>query len=82
MVYEVETNRLIHLFTPLFFGWTISLKCMSLTQDNSTESNFAANYVKNFMHAKSIHIYIKIANISPLIIAFVGHYSIGRESEQ
>jgi hypothetical protein len=25
MVYEVETNRLIHLFTPLFFGWTISL---------------------------------------------------------
>jgi hypothetical protein len=29
MVYEVETNRLIHLFTPLFFGWTISLtNCM------------------------------------------------------
>ncbi len=25
MVYEVETNRLIHLFTPLFLGWTISL---------------------------------------------------------
>ncbi len=25
MVYEVERNRLIHLFTPLFFGWTISL---------------------------------------------------------
>ncbi len=26
MVQEVETNRLIHLYTPLFFGWTISLK--------------------------------------------------------
>ncbi len=25
MVQEVETNRLIHLYTPLFFGWTISL---------------------------------------------------------
>jgi hypothetical protein len=25
MMYEVETNRLIHLFTPLIFGWTISL---------------------------------------------------------
>ena len=25
MVYEVETNRLIPLYTPLFFGWTISL---------------------------------------------------------
>ncbi len=26
MVYEVETNRLIPLYTPLFFGWTISLR--------------------------------------------------------
>ncbi len=26
MVQEVETNRLIPLYTPLFFGWTISLK--------------------------------------------------------
>jgi hypothetical protein len=26
MVQEVETNRLIHLYTPLFFGWTISFK--------------------------------------------------------
>jgi hypothetical protein len=26
MVQEVETNRLIHLYTPLFFGWTISLR--------------------------------------------------------
>jgi hypothetical protein len=25
MVKEVETNRLIPLYTPLFFGWTISL---------------------------------------------------------
>jgi hypothetical protein len=24
-VYEVETNRLVPLLTPLFFGWTISL---------------------------------------------------------
>jgi hypothetical protein len=26
MVYEVETNRLIPLYTPLFFGWTISIR--------------------------------------------------------
>jgi hypothetical protein len=25
MVWEVETNRLVPLYTPLFFGWTISL---------------------------------------------------------
>jgi hypothetical protein len=58
------------------------LKCMSLIRDNSTASNFAAMYEKYSMQAKSIHNYTKIANISPLIIAFVGHYSIGRESEQ
>jgi hypothetical protein len=25
MVQEVETNRLIPVYTPLYFGWTISL---------------------------------------------------------
>jgi hypothetical protein len=48
---------------------------MLLTRDNSTASNFAAIYVQNFMHAKIIHIYIKITNIAPLVIAFVGHLS-------
>ncbi len=33
MVQEVETNRLIHLFTPLFFGWTISF--MSYAAEHS-----------------------------------------------
>ncbi len=55
---------------------------MLLTQDNSTTSNFVVIYVKNSMHAKSIHIYTKEANIAPLVIAYVGHYQIGRESEQ
>jgi hypothetical protein len=36
MVQEVETNRLIHLYTPLFFGWTISL----MPDSQETAQNF------------------------------------------
>jgi hypothetical protein len=55
---------------------------MPVTRDNSTACNFAAIYVKISMHDKSIHIYTKIANITPLVIAYVGHNQIERESEQ
>ncbi len=61
---------------------TFLLKGLLLTQDNSTTSNFVVIYVKNSMHANSMHIYTKVANIAPLVIAFVGHNQIGRESEQ
>jgi hypothetical protein len=57
---------------------------MSLTRDNSTTSNFAVIYAKKFYARQKhpqIHIYTK-ANIAPLVIAFVGHNQIGRESEQ
>jgi hypothetical protein len=50
MVYEFKTNRLVTLYTPLFFGWTISLSSILNQMYQIYKHMFVCMYVCMYMY--------------------------------
>jgi hypothetical protein len=66
MVYEVETNRLIPLYTPLFFGWTISLNCADIKYSSAFHMLRSIAWL-NYKHKKTYiyTLYIFCVGVQP-----------------
>ncbi len=64
-MYEVETNRLVPLLTPLFFGWTIFLKdCPARLElhEGRIVCVLVSDVLQNLLYFAELEIYNAYAN--------------------